>query len=127
MSKKVDKLLDQRYRRTADCLKYFSVVRDRGVHVPQWDDVVRSGKDIDIDYIKSHGMETPIVVGDGLQTLGLKIPNASLSELAAIIGADTPVKVIRNSSIMHHAVYYCNIRIISDDIGDRCREPGGNG
>jgi hypothetical protein len=96
MSKKVDKLLDQRFRRTADCLKYFSVVRDRGVHVPLWDDEVKSGRTIDLDYVKRHGLETPIVIGDGLQTLGLRIPDASLSELAAIVGADTPVKVTWN-------------------------------
>lgn len=104
MSKKVDKLVDQRYRRTAECLKYFSIVRERGPHVPVWDDAVLSGRDVDAEYIKRRGMEVPLVIGDGLQTLGLKIPNSSLSELASIIGPDTPVKVLCCHSFLLHFI-----------------------
>ena len=90
-----DKLLDQEYRRTVACSKYSKVIRDRGAQIPSWNDERLDGRAFNLNYVTTRGVQLPLLFKDGRSTLNMRIidPSSKLTDIAAIIGADTPIKV----------------------------------
>lgn len=98
MSRKAsgDKLLDQEYRRTSECSKYFKVVREKGNRIPTWNDAIIPGEIFNLSYIREYGIDQPLLFKDGHRSLDMRMIDSKnkLSDVAKILGPDTPIKVM---------------------------------
>jgi hypothetical protein len=90
------KLFDPRYRRTASCTKYVKIVKDKSAAIPEFDDAPIDGKLLTEEYIRINGLNKPLMIKDGRKDLHMRMLDSKikLSEIATMLGPNTPIKVI---------------------------------
>jgi F-box/leucine-rich repeat protein 10/11 len=81
------------FRRSANCGKFSSLLSGKQLQTFPIQKIAAC--DLSQSWIDSDGLEKPVLI-ENVKGLGMKIPDSStkLSDIAAIIGTDFPIKII---------------------------------